>query len=87
VEYGGGFFSFIFIYEYGMAIFVGYLTVGLFFGARGYILKVGLFRALVIWVRACFPRFRYDMLMYSAWKIFLPFSIGSLVLVGVSFSC
>jgi NADH-quinone oxidoreductase subunit H len=36
-----------------------------------------------IWVRASFPRYRYDQLMRIGWKIFLPFSLGwILFLVG-----
>jgi NADH-quinone oxidoreductase subunit H len=34
-----------------------------------------------LWVRGCFPRFRYDNLMYLAWKVFLPFRIILLFLI------
>lgn len=37
-----------------------------------------------IWVRAAFPRYRYDQLMRIGWKIFLPFTLGwILFLVGL----
>ena len=40
-----------------------------------------------IWVRASFPRYRYDQLMRIGWKIFLPFSLGwVLFLVGLFYS-
>lgn len=42
-------------------------------------LKVVFFLFLFIWVRAAFPRYRYDQLMRLGWKIFLPFSLGWVV--------
>ncbi len=37
---------------------------------------------MFIWVRATFPRFRYDQLMRLGWKVFLPLSLGWLVLTA-----
>jgi NADH-quinone oxidoreductase subunit H len=37
---------------------------------------------LILWVRATFPRFRYDQLMRLGWKVFLPFSLAWLVLTA-----
>jgi NADH-quinone oxidoreductase subunit H len=36
----------------------------------------------ILWVRATFPRFRYDQLMRLGWKVFLPFSLFWLVLTA-----
>ena len=44
----------------------------------GYIwffIKVSFFVFLFVWVRATFPRFRYDQLMRLGWKVFLPLSL------------
>jgi NADH-quinone oxidoreductase subunit H len=37
---------------------------------------------VILWVRATFPRFRYDQLMRLGWKVFLPFSLFWLVLTA-----
>ena len=43
---------------------------------------------VILWVRATFPRFRYDQLMRLGWKVFLPFSLFWLVLTaGVLVAC
>lgn len=39
-------------------------------------LKVTLLLFVFVWVRAAFPRYRYDQLMRLGWKVFLPFSLG-----------
>ena len=45
-------------------------------------LKIGFFVVLFIVMRACLPRFRYDQLMSLGWKVFLPFSLGWLILTA-----
>jgi len=44
--------------------------------------KVVFFLFLFIWVRAAFPRYRYDQLMRLGWKVFLPLSLAWVVLVS-----
>ena len=43
--------------------------------------KVSFFLFLFIWVRAAFPRYRYDQLMQLGWKTFLPLSLGWVTLI------
>jgi len=45
-------------------------------------LKVAMVLFFFIWVRATLPRFRYDQLMRLGWKVFLPFSLGWMVLTA-----
>ena len=45
-------------------------------------IKVCLVIFVFIWVRAAFPRYRYDQLMRLGWKVFLPLSIGFVILVS-----
>jgi len=85
VDYSGGLFSLIFICEYGMIIFLSFFTVLVFLGGEMFFLKVFLVGFMYVWVRCCFPRYRYDFLMRRAWKLLLPFSLCFLVLVLVVF--
>jgi NADH-quinone oxidoreductase subunit H len=48
------------------------------------ILKICLIMFVFIWVRATFPRFRYDQLMRLGWKVFLPLSLGWMVLTAAA---
>ena len=45
-------------------------------------IKIILFLFLFVWVRAAYPRYRYDQLMRLGWKVLLPLSLGLLVLVA-----
>ena len=47
-----------------------------------FLLKVAFVMFCILWVRATFPRFRYDQLMRLGWKVFLPFSLIWLVLTA-----
>ena len=47
-----------------------------------FLLKVAFVMFCILWVRATFPRFRYDQLMRLGWKVFLPFSLVWLVLTA-----
>ncbi|HEY1383816.1 MAG TPA: NADH-quinone oxidoreductase subunit NuoH [Dongiaceae bacterium] len=45
-------------------------------------LKIGVVAFCFLWVRATFPRYRYDQLMRLGWKVFLPVSLGFVVLTA-----
>ena len=83
VDYSGNLFSFIFICEYGMIVFIGYLTVLIFFGSCNFILKMLVFCFFIVLVRCTFPRYRYDNLMHRAWKLVLPLALSFLLLFVV----
>lgn len=81
LEYGGGLFAVIFIIEYGIIIFIRLLTCLLFTGARILLVKTTCVCLVFVWVRCCFPRLRYDKLMWISWKICLPYRLS---LIAVS---
>ncbi len=45
-------------------------------------LKTIIFLFLYIWVRAAFPRYRYDQLMRLGWKVLLPLALAWVLLVA-----
>ena len=51
-------------------------------GAIWFILKICFVLFIFLWVRATFPRYRYDQLMRLGWKIFLPLSFAWVMLVA-----
>nr|UPP55878.1 NADH dehydrogenase subunit 1 [Paulasterias sp. SS-2022] len=91
VEYAGGPFALFFIAEYANIIFMNLLSVLLFLGGSLPIndifplnciivtLKTTMLVILFLWIRASYPRFRYDQLMYLTWKKYLPVSLGLLI--------
>jgi len=48
------------------------------------LLKTSFFLLLFLWVRATFPRYRYDQLMRLGWKILIPITIAWLLVVGAA---
>jgi NADH-quinone oxidoreductase subunit H len=98
VEYSAMTFALFFLGEYANMILMAAITTILFlggwlppFGIEALAVVPGpvWFAAKVcgvlfffIWVRATFPRYRYDQLMRLGWKIFLPFSLIYLVFVA-----
>jgi NADH-quinone oxidoreductase subunit H len=97
VEYSAMTFALFFLGEYANMILMSGITTVLFLGGwlplpgLGWLplpgiiwfaLKVCAILFIFLWVRATFPRYRYDQLMRLGWKIFLPFSLFWLVLTS-----
>nr|YP_010895248.1 NADH dehydrogenase subunit 1 [Psilota anthracina]WJW73813.1 NADH dehydrogenase subunit 1 [Psilota anthracina] len=88
VEYSSGSFALIFLSEYASILFMSMLFSLIFLGGNVFsfffFLKLMFISFVFIWVRGTLPRFRYDKLMYLAWKVFLPFSLNYLLfLIGL----
>ncbi|HET6236968.1 MAG TPA: NADH-quinone oxidoreductase subunit NuoH [Acetobacteraceae bacterium] len=98
VEYSSMSFALFFLGEYANMILMSALTTLLFLGGWlapfgvepftwvpgpiWFILKVCFCLFVFLWVRATFPRYRYDQLMRLGWKVFLPASLLWLVLTA-----
>nr|APX40966.1 NADH dehydrogenase subunit 1 [Cryptocephalus ramburii] len=83
VEYSSGGFAMIFLAEYSSIIFMSMICSLMFLGGNFYsfffFLKIGFMSFLWIWVRGTLPRYRYDKLMYLAWKGYLPIALFMLM--------
>nr|YP_009757485.1 NADH dehydrogenase subunit 1 [Bruchidius uberatus]QIM59432.1 NADH dehydrogenase subunit 1 [Bruchidius uberatus] len=83
VEYSSGSFAMIFLAEYGSILFMSMLSCMLFLGGDFYSLmffmKLVFISFFWIWVRGTLPRFRYDKLMYMAWKSYLFVALNYLI--------
>ena len=95
VEYSGMAFALFFLAEYANMILISVMTSILFLGGWlspvGFIpdgfhwlaLKTAFFLFVFLWVRATFPRFRYDHVMRLGWKVFVPITLVWVVVVAV----
>nr|YP_010702008.1 NADH dehydrogenase subunit 1 [Brachytarsina amboinensis]WCL18796.1 NADH dehydrogenase subunit 1 [Brachytarsina amboinensis] len=83
IEYSSGGFALIFMAEYSMILFMSMIFCLMFLGGDMFsiffYIKLVFISFMFIWIRGTFPRFRYDKLMYLAWKSFLPFSLNYLL--------
>ena len=96
VEYSGMGFAIFFLAEYAAMWLVSILAVIMFLGGwlapiealsfiPGWIwlgIKTFLVVSSFIWIRATFPRYRYDQIMRLGWKIFIPVTLVWLLIVG-----
>ncbi|MGB0672148.1 MAG: NADH-quinone oxidoreductase subunit NuoH [Rhodospirillales bacterium] len=98
VEYSAMTFALFFLGEYGFMIAMSAIASILFLGGWlppfdfapftwlpgpiWFALKISFVLFVFLWVRATFPRYRYDQLMRLGWKVFLPLSLGAVVVVA-----
>ena len=98
VEYSAMAFALFFLGEYANMILMSGMTTILFLGGWlapfgippftwipgvvWFVLKVCFCLFVFLWVRATFPRYRYDQLMRLGWKVFLPLSLLWLVITA-----
>ncbi|MCQ9374028.1 NADH-quinone oxidoreductase subunit NuoH [Methyloversatilis sp. XJ19-13] len=94
IEYSGMAFALFFLAEYANMILIACLTSIMFLG--GWLSPVGflpdgilwlaaktsLCLFFFLWLRATFPRYRYDQIMRLGWKVFIPVTIVWLVFIG-----
>ena len=99
IEYSGMSFAMFFLGEYANMILVSTIAVVLFLGGwlppldvawlawvPGWIwmaIKTFFVVTMFLWVRATFPRYRYDQLMRLGWKVFIPLTLVWLVVIGI----
>nr|AAL10152.1 NADH dehydrogenase subunit 1 [Varanus varius] len=86
VEYAGGPFALFFLAEYASIISMNLLTCILFINPGptqhpelfliNLITKTTILSLTFLWIRASYPRFRYDQLMHLLWKQFLPLTMA-----------
>nr|YP_002519794.1 NADH dehydrogenase subunit 1 [Abalistes stellaris]BAH10161.1 NADH dehydrogenase subunit 1 [Abalistes stellaris] len=90
VEYAGGPFALFFLAEYANILLMNTLSAILFLGAShipslpeltsfNLMTKAAFLSIAFLWVRASYPRFRYDQLMHLIWKNFLPLTLALIV--------
>nr|YP_010937965.1 NADH dehydrogenase subunit 1 [Pegasus sinensis]WKY95820.1 NADH dehydrogenase subunit 1 [Pegasus sinensis] len=90
VEYAAGPFALFFLAEYANILLMNTLSTTLFLGAAhtmispefssaNLMIKAALMSFCFLWVRASYPRFRYDQLMHLIWKNFLPVTLALLI--------
>nr|YP_009003522.1 NADH dehydrogenase subunit 1 [Ichthyophis bombayensis]AGZ18995.1 NADH dehydrogenase subunit 1 [Ichthyophis bombayensis] len=91
VEYAGGPFALFFLAEYSNILMMNTLSDIIFLSPTqnflnpemttiNLMIKSMLLSTLFLWVRASYPRFRYDQLMHLVWKNFLPIVISTTLL-------
>jgi NADH-quinone oxidoreductase subunit H len=99
VEYSAAGFALFFIGEYANIILMSSLNVIFFLGGWlspisflsfpffWFNIKLVTLLFAFVWVRAAFPRYRYDQLMRLGWKVFLPLSLAFVIFVSVLLFC
>jgi NADH-quinone oxidoreductase subunit H len=99
IEYSGMAFAMFFLAEYINMIVISTLTATFFLGGwsapfdsvvtnaiPGFfwlLIKVFFLLSVFIWIRASFPRYRYDQIMRLGWKIFIPLTVAWVVIIAI----
>ena len=97
IEYSGMGFALFFLAEYTNMYVIAALTSLLFLGGWDapvaflsfipgviwMLLKMSMVIFFFLWIRATFPRYRYDQIMRLGWKIFIPVCLVWLLVVGL----
>jgi NADH-quinone oxidoreductase subunit H len=99
IEYSGMTFALFFMAEYMNMILISALTAVMFFGGwqspvdsvvfnwippfGWLLLKIFVIVSMFLWIRATFPRYRYDQIMRLGWKVFIPLTLVWIAVVGL----
>jgi len=99
IEYSGMTFALFFLAEYMNMLLISALTAVMFFGGwqapidsllfswippfAWLLLKIFVIVSLFLWIRATFPRYRYDQIMRLGWKVFIPLTLVWIAVVGL----
>jgi NADH-quinone oxidoreductase subunit H len=99
IEYSGMSFALFFMAEYANMLLISTLTAVMFFGGwqapidaplfnlvpsfLWLLVKIFLIVSMFIWLRATFPRYRYDQIMRLGWKVFIPLTLVWIAVIGL----
>src|SRR3954466_1893886 len=99
IEYSGMTFALFFLAEYMNMILISTLTAVMFFGGWQppidswlfnlmppfcwLMIKVFFIVSMFLWIRATFPRYRYDQIMRLGWKVFIPLTLVWIAVIGL----
>ncbi|HEU4352274.1 MAG TPA: NADH-quinone oxidoreductase subunit NuoH [Burkholderiales bacterium] len=99
IEYSGMTFALFFLAEYMNMLMISALTAIMFFGGwqapvdsivfnwippYGWLLiKIFLIVSMFLWIRATFPRYRYDQIMRLGWKVFIPLTLVWIAVIAI----
>src|ERR671935_368471 len=99
IEYSGMTFALFFMAEYMNMLLISALTAVMFFGGWQspigswlfnlippfwwLVIKIFFIVSMFLWIRATFPRYRYDQIMRLGWKVFIPLTLVWIALIGL----
>ena len=99
IEYSGMTFALFFLAEYMNMILISALVAVMFFGGwqapidsnlfyfippfGWLLLKIFVIVSMFLWIRATFPRYRYDQIMRLGWKVFIPLTLVWIAVIGL----